>query len=95
MSSEQWTFTHTNGTETDLGHILINKKWKNIAMNCQTFDTFEKVSSDHLILSSANQRSFKANKKKQSALPPYNWSRLTSHLKAQYTIAVRNKFETL
>lgn len=66
-------------------------------MNWQAFNTFEGVSSDHRIVSFTIWLSLRANKKKQSAFPLYNWFLLTtnSHLKDSDTIADRNKFETI
>lgn len=78
-----------------IGSYLYN--WKRIAMNCQTLNTFEGISSDHWIVSSIMRISLRANKTKQSAFLLYGWSLLpiNSYLKNQYTIVVRNKFETL
>lgn len=30
-----WTLTYPNGLKAQLDHILINKKWKNSALNCE------------------------------------------------------------
>ena len=35
-----WTFTYPNGSKAQLDHILINKKWKNSALNCEAYNTF-------------------------------------------------------
>lgn len=43
---KQKTFTYANDTKTKLDHILKNKMWKNSAISCQAFNTFE-VSSYH------------------------------------------------
>ena len=39
-SSKLWTFTYANGARAQLDHIIINKKCKNSALNCQAFNTF-------------------------------------------------------
>ena len=35
-----WSFTYPDGTKAQLDHILlINKKWKNSALDCQAYST--------------------------------------------------------
>ena len=41
-----WTYTYANNTKTQIDYVFINKKWKNSAMNCKTYSSFENVSSD-------------------------------------------------
>ena len=93
-SSKLWTFTYANGARAQLDHIIINKKWKNSALNCQAFNTFEGVSSDHRIVTSTLRLILRENKKKSSIFPPFDWSLLTTNmdLQNQYNIIVRNKF---
>ena len=62
-SSKLWTFTYANGARAQLDHIIINRKWKNSALNCQAFNTFEGVSSDNRIVTSTLRLSLRANKK--------------------------------
>ena len=95
--SKLWTFTYANGARAQLDHIIITKKWKNSALNCQAFNTFEGVSSDHRIVTSTLRLSLRANNKKSPTFPPYDWSLLTSNMDLQneYNITVRNKFDAL
>ena len=44
---KKWTFMYANGMEAQLDHILINKNWKNSAIDCAAYKTFDSVSSDH------------------------------------------------
>ena len=43
-----WTYTNTSKAQID--YVLINKKRKNSAMNCEAYSSFEGVSSDHRIV---------------------------------------------
>ena len=47
---KKWTFMYANGTKAQLDYILINKKWKNSAIDCAAYNTFHSVSSDHKIV---------------------------------------------
>ena len=40
-----WTFTYPNVSKAQLDHILINKKWKNSALNCEAYNSFRPSSS--------------------------------------------------
>ena len=43
-----WTFTYPNGVRAQLDHIMINKKWRNSALNCEAYgipDTMAQVLS--------------------------------------------------
>ena len=45
-----WTYTYTNNTKAQIDYVFINKKWKNSAVNCEAYSSFESVSSDHRIV---------------------------------------------
>ena len=42
-----WTYTCMNNSKAQIDYVFINKKWKNSAMNCEAYYSFEGVSSDH------------------------------------------------
>ena len=42
-----WTYTYANNTKAQIDYIFINKKWKNITVNCEAYSSFVGVSSDH------------------------------------------------
>ena len=42
-----WTYTYANNTKAQIDYVFINKKWKNSAVNCKAYSSFEGVSSDH------------------------------------------------
>ena len=35
-----WTYTYANNTKAQIDYVLINKKWKNSAMNCKAYSSF-------------------------------------------------------
>ena len=92
-----WTHTHPNGANAQLDYVFINKKWINSATNCEAFNTFEGVSSDHRIVSLKIRLSLRANKQRVSNSPRYDWSTLSSNtdIRNQYAVSVKNRFNAL
>ena len=92
-----WTFSYPNGVKAQLDHILINKKWKNSALDCQSYNTYSSLSSDHRPCNVKVRLSLRANKVKKSRQPKYDWSKLITDdtIKTAYTVEVRNRFEAL
>ena len=45
-----WTCTYANNSKAQIDYVPMNKKWKNSAMNCEAYSSFEGVSSDHRIV---------------------------------------------
>ena len=45
-----WIYTYANNSKAQIDYDFINKKWKNSAMNCEAYSSFEGVSSDHRIV---------------------------------------------
>ena len=91
-----WTFiSDMSGTKTQIDYILVNKKWKNSIHNCESYNSFSSVGSDHRIVTAKVKMSLR-----KCVTPPtkdcYNWSSLhDSDLSKLYTITVKNKFESL
>ena len=96
-SGQLWTHTYPNGTKAQLDYVFINNKWKNSAMNCRPFNSFENVSSDHRIVSAKFRLSLRANKAKSTQYPPYDWSQLHNNdgIRQSFTLSLRNRFEAL
>ena len=67
--SKLWTHTYPNRSHGQLDYIFINKKWKNSALNCEAYKTFDSVGSDHKIVSAKIRLSLRANKIKSSKSP--------------------------
>ena len=49
-----WTYTYANNTKAQIDYVLMNKKWKNSALNCEAYSSFEGVSTDHRIVTGEN-----------------------------------------
>ena len=91
-----WTFiSDMSGTKTQIDYILVNKKWKNSIHNCESYNSFSSVGSDHRIVTAKVKMSLR-----KCVTPPdkdnYNWSSLRdSDLIKLYTIRIKNRFESL
>ena len=57
-----WTYTYANNSKAQIDYVLINKKWKNSAMNCEAYSSFEGVSSDHRIVTAKIRLSLRRNR---------------------------------
>ena len=56
-----WTHTYANKSKAQIDYLFINRKWKNSAMNCEAYSTFEGVSSDHRIVTAKIRLSLRKN----------------------------------
>ena len=56
-----WTYTYANNTKAQIDYVFINKKWKNSAVNCEAYSSFEGVSSDHRIVTAKIRLSLRKN----------------------------------
>ena len=45
-----WTYTYVNNNKAQIDYVFINKKWKNSAMDCEAYSSFEGVSFNHRIV---------------------------------------------
>ena len=92
-----WKFRFPNGGRSQIDYILLNKKWRNSARNCEAYSTFSSIGSDHWIVLVEIKLSLCANKK-ACKVTLYNWSKLINDkdIQSQYSIAVKkNKFSLL
>ena len=64
-----WTYTYANNTKAQIDYVLINKKWKNSALNCEAYSSFEGVSTDHRIVTAKIRLSLRKNAKRHSYHP--------------------------
>ena len=92
-----WTFTYPSGVRAHLDHILLNKKWQNSALDCQSYNTMKSVGSDHRPCTAEIRLSLRTNKLPKTKKTPYDWSKLRSEedVKVRYSIEVKNRFEVL
>ena len=60
-----WTYTYANNSKALIDYVFINRKWKNSAMNCEAYSSFEGVSSDHRIVTAKPTKKKKTLEKRQ------------------------------
>ena len=91
-----WTYTYANNTKALIDYILINKKWKNSAINCESHSSFEGVSSDHRIVTAKIRLTLRKNAARTASTKHYDWALLNHrNIRDKYVIELRNRFETL
>ena len=75
---------------------VLNKKWKNSAMNCEAYSSFEGVSSDHRIVTEKIQLSLRKNATQTATTKHDDWALLNNRdIRDKYVLELRNRFETL
>ena len=91
-----WTHTHANKSKAQIDYLFINRKWKNSAMNCEAYSTFEGVSSDHRIVTAKISLSLRKNATRTATTKHYDWVLLNNRdIRDKYALELRNIFETL
>ena len=91
-----WTYTYANNSKTQIDYVFINKKWKNCAMNCKAYSSFEGVSSDHRIVTAKIGLSQQKNDTWTATTKHYDWALLNNRdIRDKYVLELRNRFETL
>ena len=93
--SKLWTFiSDMSGSKTQVDYILINRKWKNSLKNCEAYNSFSNIGSDHRIVTAKLKLSLRVPRK--VARIRYDWNALKdSNIQEQYTIALRNRYQLL
>ena len=76
-----WTYTYANNTKAQIDYVLINKKWKNSAMNCKAYSSFEGVSTVPRIVTAKIQLSLWKNAKRTATTKHYDWALLNKRYK--------------
>ena len=91
-----WTYKYANNSKAQIDYVLINKKWKNSAMNCEAYPSFEGVSSDHRIVTAKIRLSLRRNATRIATTKHYDWVLLNNwDIRDKYVLELRNRFETL
>ena len=91
-----WTYTYANNIKAQIDYVLINKKWKNSALNCEAYSSFEGVSTDHQIVTAKIWLSLRKNAKRTATTKHYDWTLLNNRdIRDKYVLELRNRFETL
>ena len=85
-----WTFKFPNRGRSQIDYILLNKKWRNSARNCEAYSTFISIGSDHQIVAAEIKLILHANMKAHKVMQ-YDWSKLIDDkdIQSQYSIAVK------
>ena len=66
-----WPYPYAN-------YVFINKKWKNSAINCEAYSSFERVSSDHRIVTAKLRLSLRTNATRRATTKHYDWALLNN-----------------
>ena len=91
-----WTYTYANNSKTQINYVFINKKWKNSAMNCEAYSSFDGVSSDHRIITAKIRLSLRKNAARTATTKHYDLPLLNNRdIRDKYVLELRNRFETL
>ena len=91
-----WTYTYANNSKAQIDYVFINKKWKNSAMNCEAYSSFEGVSSDHRTVTAKLRLSVRKNATRTATTKYSNWVLLKNRdIRDKYVLELRNRFETL
>ena len=91
-----WTFpSDTGGIKTQVDYIMIRKKWMNSVKNCEAYNSFSNIGSDHRIITAKINLSLRSNKKRTKRMK-YDWYVLKNiNTSKEYSIMTRNRFEIL
>ena len=73
-----WTYTYVNNNKAQINYVFINKKWKNCAMNCRTYSSFEGAPSNHWIVIAKIQLSLQKNATRTATTKHYDWALLNN-----------------
>ena len=91
-----WTYTYANNSKAQIDYVFINKKWKNSAMNCEAYSSFEGVSSGHRIIKAKIRLSLRKNATRTATTKHYDWALLNNRdIRDKYVLELRNRFKTL
>ena len=91
-----WTYTYANNTKAQIDYVFMNKKWKNGAINCEAYSSFEGVSSDYRIVTAKVRLSLRRNATRTATTKHYDWALLNNKdIRDKYVLALRNKFDAL
>ena len=91
-----WTYTYAKNSKAQIDYVLINKKWKNSAINCEAYSSFEGVSSDHRIVTAKIRLSLRKNATRTATTKQYDRALLNNRdISDKYVVELRNRFKTL
>ena len=91
-----WTYiSDMNNTKSQIDYILISRKWKNSLYNCEAYNSFSSIGSDHRLLTAKIKLSLR-KAKIPARKNKYDWPSLRNlELRKLYTITVHNSYAEL
>ena len=93
---KSWTCIYVNNNKAQIDYVFINKKWKNSAMNCKAYSSFEGVASDHQIVMAKIRLNLQKNATRTATTKHYDWAFLNNRdIRDKYVLELRNRFKTL
>ena len=90
-----WTYTYANKSKAQIDYVLINRKWKNSAMNCEAYSSFEGVSSDHRIVTAKVRLSLRKNTTRKATTKHYDWALLNNRdIRDKYALELKKQIRS-
>ena len=87
-----WTYTYANNTKAQIDYVLINKKWKNSAISCKAYSSFEGMTSDHRIVTAKIRLSLRRNATRTTTTIHYDWAILnTRDIRDKFALALSSQ----
>ena len=92
-----WTYIGPGGHKAQLDYIITRCKWRNSVLNCEAYNSFANVGSDHRVVTAKIKLSLKANSKAPTRRTTYDWKVFAKDptLQEKYSVEVRNRFSAL
>ena len=97
-SSKLWSFTYPGGVHAQLDCILVRRKWQRSIKDCQAYNSFENVGSDHRIVSCKCKMSYWSTKPPpKDPMKSIDWKRVIGdgNLRHDFAVAVHNRYQLL
>ena len=91
-----WTFmSDCSGAKMQVDYIMVRNKWRNSTKNCEVYNSFSSIGSDHRILTAKIKLCLRATKRQKSQ-PIYDWTLLKDRKTAQeYTDRVLKRYSEI
>ena len=83
---------HIHNSKAQIDYVFRNKKWKNSAMNCEAYSSFEGVSSDHWIVTAKIRLSLRKNATRTATTKHYDWTLLNNRdIRDKYVVELARR----
>ncbi len=89
-----WTFTYPNKARAQIDYILINKKWVKSATNCQAYNSFAQIGSDHRVATANLRLTLRAPTNIRARQKNFHWGLVVKDgdVCDRFTVEVKNRF---